>query len=757
MTILASDNFSGTDGAAPDAAKWVLGVYSNKVIGAILPKITGNQLDLLLANATTATGVISVNAFNLGTQGGVHVKAPQFPNEINAMCSLMLATPANSGSTAGSAGVVTAHHRIEVERPQLRVYDSGGYSFGTTYSASAHAYLRLQVEGTNVQAYASPTGLAGSWVAIGAARPSLVTTGSVKAALTFDAWGGGSFASSVLFDDYQVDDDAITTAAAGGGVSTSVSPSVPDGRIFRHSATTWSLAATGSIVETGAYSGFTPNQIRLVEHGTNTPLAGFDWTTIGTVGAGNYSHTFTNVPQAVGTGWYNVQVRDSAVPGTVYISGRRGIGLHIANYGQSQSTGQANTGDSTLTPTGMSRVHGNQLGSLVWEPLNSATMNGYIAADIMLNSLTGGKVPIAFLNIGYPGTGLVSGGPNGNWLPLTGPIYQYGKNMVAGLEGKVDAVVDIRGESDAAGSVTQANFYAGLGTLYSTTRTDFGNANLPIVQVILGNAGSYWNDAQGEVIKQAQVQRGADANMYRVECYDAPLSGDLLHRSATGYAIVGRRWALAVAKALGLAANYRSPRIATVSQVSSTVFDANLIYEVGSDFTPTSGITGLRVTDSVTSAVLTPTSVVRQSPTAIRITLGSAPANPIRVAAGYGATTTTNFASNGVLPLPLEYEAGITAIQVATNATITLQSQLGVLSANLTGLKWAFFDQSTPDLLAAPTSKGAVETTDASGVLVLNIAGTSLAPGAVGWLVVSDSDGTVGMTHKAFSGPVVVS
>ena len=747
MTILASDNFSGTDGDAPDAAKWDSASFAYGVDNSTnTPKISGNCLSVDTSSTTLSCAVFSVNAFDL-TAGGIHVKAVSIPLDAGSYTNFGLHSSTSSH---------TPNHLIQTEAGAIHVVDSGGYSFNRTYSATTDAYFRFQVLAGNVQAYTSPTGAPGSWVALGASRPSLVTLGAVKASIGHRRWMGTALVAPALFDNYQADTDAIADASAGAA-SSGIASSVPVGRIFRHSAATWSLAATGSIVEAGAYTGFTPNQVRLVQDGTDTPLAGFDWMTIGSASAGTYSHTFTSVPQAVGTGWYNVQFRDSAVPATIYATGKRGVGIHIANYGQSQSTGQAVTGDGTLTPTGMSRVHGNQMGSFTWAALESATMNGYIAADIMLNSLTGGKVPIAFLNIGYPGTGLVSGGPNGNWLPLTGPIYQYGKNMVAGLEGKVDAVVDIRGESDAAGSVTQANFYAGLGTLYSTTRTDFGNANLPIIQVLLGNAGSYWNDVQGEAIKQAQVQRGADANMYRVECYDAQLGGDLLHRSATGYATVGRRWALAVAKALGLAANYRSPRIATVSQVSSTVFDANLIYEVGSDFTPISGITGLRVTDSVTSAVLTPTSVVRQSATAIRITLGSAPANPIQVAAGYGATTTTNFASNGVLPLPLEYEGGITALQVATNATITLQSQLGVLSANLTGLKWAFFDQSTPDLLAAPTAKGAVETTDASGVLVLNIAGTSLAPGAVGWLVVSDSDGTVGMTHKAFSGPVVVS
>lgn len=91
-------------------------------------------------------------------------------------------------------------------------------------------------------------------------------------------------------------------------------------------------------------------------------------------------------------------------------------------------------------------------------------------------------------------------------------------------------------------------------------------------------------------------------------------------------------------------------------------------------------------------------------------------------------------------------------------ATITLTSDGTTPVASLTGLKWAWFDQVTPDLFVAPTDKGAVETTDASGVLVLSLPNSALAAAAVGWLVVTDSDGTVGQSPiaKMFSGPVVV-
>jgi len=92
------------------------------------------------------------------------------------------------------------------------------------------------------------------------------------------------------------------------------------------------------------------------------------------------------------------------------------------------------------------------------------------------------------------------------------------------------------------------------------------------------------------------------------------------------------------------------------------------------------------------------------------------------------------------------------------NVRINLTDEFGVPSANLTGLRWAFFDQATPDLFLAPVDQGTGETTDALGNLVIPVA-TNLTIGEIGWLSVSDSDGTITQSpaHKAFAGPVEVS
>jgi chitodextrinase len=79
-------------------------------------------------------------------------------------------------------------------------------------------------------------------------------------------------------------------------------------------------------------------------------------------------------------------------------------------------------------------------------------------------------------------------------------------------------------------------------------------------------------------------------------------------------------------------------------------------------------------------------------------------------------------------------------------------------AASLLNLKWAFFDQNTPDQFTAPCVQGATELTDSSGVLEIDVSSSSLAIGQTGWLIITDSDGTVFQNPpaKAFSAPVQV-
>jgi len=94
---------------------------------------------------------------------------------------------------------------------------------------------------------------------------------------------------------------------------------------------------------------------------------------------------------------------------------------------------------------------------------------------------------------------------------------------------------------------------------------------------------------------------------------------------------------------------------------------------------------------------------------------------------------------------------------LASAVTLTFKNRAGVVQANLTGMKWAFFDAVTPDALNAPSAKGTGASTNSSGILTLNITGTQLPPGSTGWLIFSNSDGTASQSNLiSFAGPCVV-
>lgn len=103
-----------------------------------------------------------------------------------------------------------------------------------------------------------------------------------------------------------------------------------------------------------------------------------------------------------------------------------------------------------------------------------------------------------------------------------------------------------------------------------------------------------------------------------------------------------------------------------------------------------------------------------------------------------------------------------TPVTTTKTITVTLINESGVPRSNLSALKWAFWDYATPALIfsntAAPSASGASGSTNALGVFTAAVSLSSLTAGQYGWLVITNSDGTLSQSpkHSAFSGPVVV-
>lgn len=116
------------------------------------------------------------------------------------------------------------------------------------------------------------------------------------------------------------------------------------------------------------------------------------------------------------------------------------------------------------------------------------------------------------------------------------------------------------------------------------------------------------------------------------------------------------------------------------------------------------------------------------------------------------------FQANGSLADTEAVDVCAITTQGIKTATITLVDINGAGLNNLSSLKWAWFDSVTPDLFSAPTDQGTAESTNGSAVMVVELPNTAKTSGQIGWLIVTDSDGTIVQSpyHRAFSGPVAV-
>jgi hypothetical protein len=100
-------------------------------------------------------------------------------------------------------------------------------------------------------------------------------------------------------------------------------------------------------------------------------------------------------------------------------------------------------------------------------------------------------------------------------------------------------------------------------------------------------------------------------------------------------------------------------------------------------------------------------------------------------------------------------EAPAAPMPSARTASINLVSIDGVTIAAGESLRFAWFDQVTPDSFGTPTDKGSV-TTGTGGVVRVPLTYSTKTSGQAGWLTVTNSDGSPDTVHKAFSGPVKV-
>lgn len=99
--------------------------------------------------------------------------------------------------------------------------------------------------------------------------------------------------------------------------------------------------------------------------------------------------------------------------------------------------------------------------------------------------------------------------------------------------------------------------------------------------------------------------------------------------------------------------------------------------------------------------------------------------------------------------------ASVTAAGALTTSAAVKGVRLTTAQASMTGLRWAWFDATDPSAWTAPAVQGSGESTDGSGVLTIDLTGTSLAVGGWGYLVIN-KEGAVQEDDVVFAGRLQV-
>ena len=209
--------------------------------------------------------------------------------------------------------------------------------------------------------------------------------------------------------------------------------------------------------------------------------------------------------------------------------------------------------------------------------------------------------------------------------------------------GGVDAVVIGVGFNDARvdRSVVSVETHAAkLRSLYAKVRAETNLPNLPIFILATqkyteGNATSA---AQTVMVRSAELMVAEDANnrLY-AHVYDlAQVDG--IHMSNGEYTKHAARGAAQILAQINGTAQIRGPKLISATPVSPTQTDVKLQYVSGSDFTPTTGLSGFLLSTDNFASTLAITGAARQSTTVVRLTHASTGASVVTAGVQYMQT-----------------------------------------------------------------------------------------------------------------------
>lgn len=520
---------------------------------------------------------------------------------------------------------------------------------------------------------------------------------------------------------------------------------------------------TGSIAITGTYTG-TPTAIEASFNG------GAYQTIVASPSGGTYSGTLTGQAQGQGTLTVrftnattvnatrsDVGIGDVFLVGGDSISEGRGTNaqsythatLKAAKFTQADSWGNGTDGIDTGTNVGSH-----------W-PL--------LATQIMASQ----GVPVAFVSAGTGGTD-VAGSAN-TWAKPGTEYTVAVQQTVDAAAGGIKAALFHLGPNAAVNATTlsKATYRSAIDTLATNLAADVAGAPKLHLGVF------------GEVSTGSPPDRRAAIDNLRGAIIGAVDAGTLIKpgpnlieldysdgvhpQTDVALQTVAARWWLALSQTYYGGSSARGPRLSSATWNAArnqltVVFDQAL--KTGLTF----GTGAWLVKDNGTAMTVTGVAYHGTNHNAVVLTTSAA-------ATGAAGTTTVTLASGldsvgiviprsadiampsgSAVQIPAEpiYSAAVGEAVVAS-VSITLTTNGTTPAASLSGLNWAWFDQTTPSAMLAPTDKGTGESTDAAGLLVIPLPNSTKTAGQVGWLIVTNSDGNPATNHSVFAGPATVS
>lgn len=345
---------------------------------------------------------------------------------------------------------------------------------------------------------------------------------------------------------------------------------------------------TGSPIFAGTYSGGTPTgfQGRVREVSDNSIVTdGADLTSL-TFGDGTFSGKLAGVPQ--GDGYYrDVRPKNATTVVSTDITSFM-IGIGLACYGQS---------NMPVMFTASSSPPAANASTAYFDGANWAAVPAADGVRELLNvvkSVVG--VPcfaITGAPIGVSIQALSKGDATGHYSAFIAKVLA--------MQG-AEFFLWRHGESAAAGSGTdKATYLALLDQLHADLANDIGRTKAQIPGIASSLSWANESPAVYDNVKWDGVQRTLldvetmPAFTFSHSNMDATLNADKLHQNGVDCLRSADRYARSITTLLGVTSGYPKWSIASAATVDSTTTRLTLAHGLGTDFMPTSGITGFEV------------------------------------------------------------------------------------------------------------------------------------------------------------------